>query len=341
MGKYYKSDILKNKSYWENMSPNELEYFKSQIFYYYRFAGFPFYPTDKEYRDREFEKLINYDHSNVIVGDTIKQTMHGLALAWSYFPHAYDVKCNNKLTPYEVFKDDEKFMKVIEKRLKMGTYISDSGILKMLKMFSNTQGVSNFRPTAAAAIYDKFAPNGIVWDMSGGWGGRMLGAIKSSVKQYIATEPSKKTFQGLFDLGHNYCGDTNIRLSMQGSEDYIPEKNSLDLCFTSPPYFDLEKYSNDRSQSYIKYPDINSWINEFLGKTMENCFYGLKSNKYMLINIADHKKSKISLEKATVEKAKQSGFHYEGRLKLALSNPNMKNRKSPFKYEPIFIFKKK
>lgn len=340
MNVVHKSEIFKNKSHWENMTPKELELFKIKIFSYYRFKGFPFQPTDKEYRDNEFKKLMDFDHSNIIEDNVVKQTMHGLGLAWSYFPHAYNVKCNNKFTPYEVFNDNEKFMKVIEKRLKMGTYISDSGILKMLKLYSNTQAVSNFRPTAAAAIYDKFAPNGTVWDMSGGWGGRMLGAIKSSVKQYIATEPSKKTFQGLFDLGHDYGGKTNIRLSLQGSEDYTPDKESLDLCFTSPPYFDLEKYSEDKNQSYLKYPNIGDWLNNFLGKTIQNCWHGLKKDGYLLINIADHKKSDISLEYATVKLAKDIGFYYIGTLKLALSNPNMKNRQSAFKYEPIFIFKK-
>ena len=336
----HKSDILKNKSHWENMTPMQLERFRNIIFQYYRMVGFPYHSTDKDYKDKEFKKLLVYDRTNLIEDGVVKQTMHGLGLAWSYFPHAYDVKCNDKMTPFEVFNDDEMFMKVIEKRLKMGTYISDSGIMKMLKMYSNTQAVSNFRPTAAAAIYDKYAPNGVVWDMSGGWGGRMLGAIASGVDTYYVTEPSKKTFIGLTQLASDYSHNTKINLSMVGSEEYSPIKNSIDLCFTSPPYFNLEKYSDEETQSYIKYPDIDDWINGFLHNTIINCHNGLKKNKYMLINIADIKNSRISLEHEIIKTAIKVGFEYENTLRLALSNPNMKNRTSAFKYEPIFVFKK-
>lgn len=336
----HKSDIIKNKKYWENMSPEELQRFKDKIFLYYRRSGFPYHKTDKEYRDVEFKKLKNYDYSNLIEDGIVKQTMHGLGLAWSYFPHAYDVNCNDKMTPLEVFNDDEMFMKVIEKRLKMGTFMSNAGIMKMLKMYSNTQAVSNFRPTAAAAIYDKYAPNGVVWDMSGGWGGRMLGAIISSVKTYTCAEPSVLTAIGLRKLGKDYSGNMKINVDDYGSEQLRPSHKSLDLCFTSPPYFDLEKYSNDEGQSYIKYPNIDQWVDGFLTKTFENCYYGLKNNGYMVINIADSKKSKHSLEDETVKAAIKVGFTHVDTLKLALSNPNMKNRTSAFKYEPIFVFKK-
>lgn len=336
-----KIKIFKNKKYWIDMSEMELLSYKTIIFQYYRENGFPYYSTDKEYRNKEFIKLKNYDYSNLIENKVVKQTMHGLGLAWSFFPHSFDVKCNNKMTPLEVFNNDDYFLKVISKRLQMGTYISDSGIRKMLKIFSNTQAVSNFRPTAAAAIYEKYAPNGVVWDMSGGWGGRMLGAIISSVNTYIATEPSKETFAGLVSLGEKFGKEIKIELSMSGSEDYVPNKNSLDLCFTSPPYFDLEKYSSDINQSYLKYPNLQFWISKFLKLTFEKCYYGLKNGGYMIINIADPKKNnEISLEQATIELAKEIGFKHVDTLKLALSNPNMKNRTSAFKYEPIFVFRK-
>jgi len=339
-----KSEIFKNKSHWVNMTEIELLSYQTKIFKYYCENGFPYYPTDDEYRKREFNKLQKYNYSELIENGIVKQTMHGLGLAWSYFPHSFDVKCNNKKTPIEVFNNDDFFMEVISKRLQIGTFISDAGIRKMLKMFTNTQGVSNFRPTAAAAIYDKYAANGVVWDMSGGWGGRMLGAAISSVKKYITTEPSIKTFLGLVDLSKliSKVGvNMEFVLSAQGSEIFIPEKNSLNLCFTSPPYFDLEKYSDEDSQSYIKYSNKQDWVSGFLKNTFNNCYYGLKNNGHMLINIADSKKNNnISLEQATIDTAISCGFKHVDTLKLALSNPNMKNRTSAFKYEPIFVFKK-
>jgi len=333
-----KKEIFVNESHWRNMSKTELNDFALKIFNYYRQEGFPYYPTDKETRDKDFQKLMNYNRSNLFEDGIFKQTMHGLGLAWSYFPHAFNVKCENKLTPYEAFMDDNIFLDVIYKRLKIGTYISDSGIRKMLKIYSGVQGVSNFRPTAAATIYDVFAKDGVVWDMSGGWGGRLLGAIVSGVKRYIATEPSIETYKGLIELSDDYGRDIDTWIYNMGSEDYQPHKNSLDLCFTSPPYFDLEKYSNEDTQSYIKYPTKNQWIEGYLAETFKNCYYGLKSGGVMLINIADKKGNE--LEKDMIKTAEKIGFKYRTEYKLALSNVNLRNKNTKFKYEPIYLFVK-
>ena len=336
-----KEDIFVNKVHWENFNQNQLNEFAQQIFEYYRSTGFPFYNTDFDYRKKEFWKLLDYDISGIIEDDVVKQSMHGLGLCWSYFPHSYKISSSNKMSPYDAFMNDEIFMKVIKKRLQMGTYISDSGILKMLKLYSGVQGVANFRPTAAAGIYKEFAPNGVVWDMSGGWGGRLLGAIRADVKYYIASEPSQKTYNGLVKMANDFGFSEKSKIYCCGSEMMQPPSESLDLCFTSPPYFDLEKYADEPSQSYIKFKEKDDWVNNFLGKTFQNCYIGLRNGGHMLINIADPKKKKsICLEDETIRLAKECGFKHVKTMKLALSNPNMRNKTSAFKYEPIFVFKK-
>lgn len=331
-----------NEVYWRNMTPDEQEEFVLMIFQYYRVHGFPYYPTDEISRGKEFQKLMNYDYRVLLKDKVIGQSMHGLGLAWSYFPHSFNVRSNNSLTPYEAFIDDETFKKVIRKRLKMGTYVSDSGIRKMLKIFTGVQGVSNFRPTAAACIYDKFAKGGVVWDMSGGWGGRLLGAIVGGVDTYIATEPSHETRLGLQAMAHEYA-EKRIWYDIveSGSEVFLPQKNSLDLCFTSPPYFDLEKYADEPTQSYIKFDNKEAWVEGFLRPTFENCHYGLKTDKHMIINIADPKgKHNICLESETQRVAQEVGFKLVDTWFLALSNINLRDKGTKFKYEPIYIFKK-
>jgi len=333
------NEIFVNEKHWENMNPDELDHFTIKIFDYYRNEGFPYYSTDMETRHKDFNKLKNYNRDNLFDNNIVKQTMHGLGLAWSYFPHAFNVRCNDKMTPYEAFMNDDIFMKVIRKRLKMGTYISDSGIRKMLKIYTNVQGVSNFRPTAAACIYDMFAKDGVVWDMSGGWGGRLLGAIISGVKKYIATEPSTLTHNGLNALVKDFSNGMSYDIKKIGSEEYKPEKETLDLCFTSPPYFDLEKYSDESTQSYVKFKTKKDWVDGYLYKTFENSYHGLKMDGKMVINIADGK-SNLNLVNETIVVAKQIGFKYINEYKLALSSLKLKNKTDKFKYEPILIFEK-
>ena len=49
-------------------------------------------------------KLQKFDIDTILDGDKIVQTMHGLRLAWTYFPHFWEVKCgsvqNNHLWKY-------------------------------------------------------------------------------------------------------------------------------------------------------------------------------------------------------------------------------------------------
>ena len=333
-----KEQIFVNERHWRGMNEVELNDFVFKIFDYYRETGFPYYPTDMESRQRDFNKLMAYDRSRLFEDDIVKQSMHALGLAWSYFPNSFNVRCGNKMTPLEAFEDDDIFLAVIKKRLKMGTYISDSGIRKMLKIYTGVQAVSNFRPTAAAAIYDTFAKNGVVWDMSGGWGGRLLGAIASGVKMYMATEPSTLAYDGLIEIAKDFAGDMKYNIACCGSEEYLPDAQSVDFCFTSPPYFDLEKYSDEDTQSYIKCPTKDAWLEYYLEETFLNCHYCLKPDGVMAINIADIKGNE--LEADMVKVAEEVGFKLRKRFYYALSNVNLRDKGKKFKYEPIYLFTK-
>ena len=333
-------NIFINKKLWNTFTESEMNDFIDSIFSYYRKTGFPYYSTDKAIRDSEFNKLRNYNCNDIVIreDDTIlfKQVMHGLSLAWSYFPHSWNIPCNGMKTPMQAFLDDDTFKKVIIKRTKMGDNMSDAGIRKVLRIYSGVQCVSNFRPTTACAIYNLFASKGTVLDMSSGFGGRLLGFIISNADSYIGLEPSVKTYEGLLNIKKDYGMNKNISLFNVGSEDYLPEKESLDFCFTSPPYYNTEKYSEEPTQSCIKYPTKDLWINDFLKKTFQNCYYGLKPNKYMAINIANVKSFK-NLEEKTVQVAQKVGFKLENTYYYLLSSLSHKTK---FKSEPIFIFKK-
>jgi len=301
---------------------------------------FPYYPTDYTWRRKEFNQFLQYQ-DNLWENKDIKQTMHGLALCWSYMPHSWAVQCKEMNSPLQTFESDIE--KVYKKMDQMGHGNTPSGMRKTLRIMTGSQGVSNFRPTAAHAIYNRFLPDGgTTWDMSGGYGGRLLGAIKSQIN-YIATEPATETVKGLKEIIKDWGHISNIfrkvphfEIVQKGSEDFLPDKESLDLCFTSPPYFNTEKYSDEETQSYIKFPTKDKWTDGFLRKTIQNCHYGLKQNRYMLINIANVS-SFMSLEDVTIETAVQEGFVHEDTYRLSLS----KIRGNGFKYEPIFVFRKR
>jgi hypothetical protein len=323
------------------------EKFVEATFREYRTKGFPYYTFSPEQKYQKLTQLMNYNHIDVIDGRTIRQTMHGLALAWSYFRHSWSVRCGAMKTPLEVFESDHDLRAAIAKRMKYGNgRITDAEVRKAVRSYSGAQGVSNFRPSAAASIYHTFLPKagGKVWDMSSGFGGRLLGAIACDrVTRYVGTEPCSQTMTGLRTMARELGRDgLEIELHKMGSEDFLADRNSFDLCFSSPPYFDTEKYSRESTQSYLRFPNRESWLNGFLGTTLDNCWCGLKPSGRLIINIANVT-SYPTLEEEFVAMACSRGWRLEGKLRYALSRM-MGTRKSndgSFKYEPIFIFGKK
>ena len=326
----------------------DIEYGIEVVFDYYRRHGFPHYTIREEEKHDHMRKLQRFDVDTILDEDKIVQTMHCLRLAWTYFPHFWEVKCGGaKMSPMDIYNDDEKFKKTIrkcwkwnmthfkgEENMEKNTF-KENRLRQSLKIYTGTQSVSNFRPTAAKLIYEKFGGD-TIWDMSCGWGGRLIGFLASSRKRYIGTEPSSLTFEGLEKIKKDFFYlKKSVELHKLGSEEFIPDRNSLDLCFTSPPYFDTEKYSDENTQSYIKFPTKEEWVNGFLRKTIENCYRGLKSGKYMLINIANTPKYKF-IEEETQKIAKELGFVQNDTLQLTLSSV----MGAGYKYEPIFVFKK-
>lgn len=322
---------------------------------YWRWKGFPFHDLREAQRLKHLTKLLNYDHEKLIENGIVRQTMHGLALAGSYFAHANAVRCGGKLTSLEVYRNDDFFVPAIQKRIKSvgRELLTANDIRKACKTFSGAQGVSNFRPTAAAAIYHRYMPEhgGVTWDMSAGWGGRFLGALACTrVRHYIGCDPAQETAWGWLAMASE-LNNTAKRLGREMGVEFYPERSeemrphlsfaSVDLCFSSPPYFAQEIYSDEETQSCKRFPKKEDWLDGFLGATLDNCAYCLKPEGILAVNIANVS-TFPDLEQAFMGLAISRGWTLIETLQLALS-PMWGTRKpgQQWNYEPIFVFKRK
>ena len=298
--------------------------------------GFPYYPKEEVWRNNIFKQLVNFKRDTLVDRRTnvIGQSAHGLNLAWSFMEHAWGIKCGKMNTPMEIWNDEEHLKKGLNKIL-TGTFfskkpahkITESDMRSMLRRYSGTQMVSNFRPTAAAAMYDIFVDKdsplegttaGTVWDPSMGYGGRLLGAIAAGVN-YIGTDPCIPTYEGLKQIKDTYGhSHKDYILLKQGSETYKPTEESLDFVFTSPPYFGWEAYGEEPEQSSIKFKTSDVWKEKFLKQTIANAHHGLKTGKYLALNVANTKQYK-TFEEDTVSLAKECGFEHVDTWWLSLS----------------------
>jgi hypothetical protein len=314
------------------------------LFSYWREVGFPNYSRD-EYDDyNEFKKLLQFDESTILDGNDLIQTMLGCGYLWTFFPHWVDVTYGNgSKSLMECWNDDEKLMSLIEKTYRWhqkhgGEEFTVNRLRQNAKVYCSSQSVSNFRPTVAKYIYNTYGKSGTVWDMSGGYGGRLFGFIASNCKRYIATDPCYNTHIGLTNLRDAHKGNTigkSIELHLCGSEEFTPDYKSLDLCFTSPPYFNTEMYSQESSQSYKKFPTQDKWLDGFLRGTIKNCNFGLKDDGVLILNVANVK-SLPTLENDTVRIATEEGFTLVDTKYLVLSSISGNG----VKREPVFIFTK-
>lgn len=321
----------------------EIESLTLSAFAYAKKRGFPHYNLSLNQMMKDFETFKRYDIKKIIEPDNrIKQTFHCMGLCWTYFPHHWEIPTRKMKTPMDIWNDDVLLMKAIQSRIKWGGkvgvdgYMSDSDLRKAVRSYSGVQRVSNFRPSAAAAIYDRYCePESVVWDMSAGFGGRLIGAVRSGkVKTYIGNDPSTPTFKGLSSMATDF-NFIEIILEKTGSEDFKPDQE-IDLCFTSPPYFNTERYTDEPDQSYQKFPEIESWNEGFLRQTIKNCKDVLKPNGKLILNVANVLTHK-TLEEDTLRIAKEEGFSLKETLQLKLSTISYKGG---HKHEPVFVFEK-
>lgn len=151
---------------------------------------------------------------------------------------------------------------------------------------------SQFRPATAKAIYDYFKAETVL-DFSMGWGDRLVAASSSPyVKTYIGFDPNQNLFNNYIEQIKSYktldMNDKKFVLNCKCAEDEtVRVDEQVDLIFTSPPYFDKEKYDQSPDQSYIKYKKFDSWMNDFLYKTIALRSENLKSGGHLVINISD------------------------------------------------------
>lgn len=327
------------------------------IFSIYR--GRNIFPITYYNEESAISEIIKCVEKNVSVSDdnylNIKFNQ-GSSLCKFLFPSLHKVQCKdtNNNSPYDKFYDDEKLKKAISfclKYKKSSIICSPSCIKDGLDMIGGNVA-TNFRPMVAKAIYEKYTPkNGVIYDFACGFGGRMLGALSSKNNyKYMGVEPCTETFDSLNLLGTLIEKATNrkdvFKVYKVGSEDFSGWKESVDFAFSSPPYFNLEKYSDEGTQCYIKFSNINDWIEGYVRPTIKNIYNMLKHDRYYAVNIADFKigNNNINYVDKWIDISIQEGFEFKEQLYMTLqarrgNGHDESNNRS--KKEGIFVFYKK
>lgn len=199
----------------------------------------------------------------------------------------------------EALQDDNDIEFILNYVAEHPRFYTGNEITNVKSFFRNggriAQKVANFSPQNARDIYFRYHDiNGErinCLDTSAGFGSRMS-AVLLSGHNYCGFDPNHELQLKLKHyykwLKENGVIDPTQRCGLyeQGSESYRPELADLfDVAFTSPPYFNLETYSDDGSESTNNYNNYDLWIEKFVKPTIHNTYRYLKVGGYAMINI--------------------------------------------------------
>ena len=110
---------------------------------------------------------------------------------------------------------------------------------------------------------------------------------------YTGCEPFTKTFQGLEKMSEDLGIQDQVTIYNQPVEqvlDTIDDK-TFDMCLTSPPYFDLEVYSHEDTQSIKNFETYEEWIEGFIKPIIDYvCSHVTKYSCWSVKNIKTDKK---------------------------------------------------
>ena len=191
---------------------------------------------------------------------------------------------------------------------------------------------SQFKPSIAKAFYDYFGSVNVL-DFSAGWGDRLAGFFcGETTKSYVGIDPNSLNHpnykrQVEFYNKHQtfFEEEKKVDLICSPAEDvdYSKYENYFDTIFTSPPYFDVEKYSDEDTQSFKRYTTIDSWNENFLHKTIGKLIPTLKKDGILAVNIADvyHESVKgyVDITNAMNDFIKSQGLKYEGCIGMEMT----------------------
>ena len=155
---------------------------------------------------------------------------------------------------------------------------------------------SQFRPSVAKSLYDMFQSKNVL-DFSMGWGDRLAGFYAANTTEhYVGMDPNTDNHplyekQKEFYVKHSSFFENDKRttfyeLPAEGV-DFSEYNEYFDIVFTSPPYFNVEHYSTDNTQSFKRYKSIEEWNEKFLHQVLTNVYPAMRVGGIMAINIAD------------------------------------------------------
>src|SRR5579859_2396448 len=185
---------------WLNLSSRQRSLWVERAVRYWRGRGFPYVELSHDEAEREILSLLRCVPQKMFTRDSLRVSTVGLRLANYYHPQMWHVPVHDYKAPFESFQDDACLRECIRNSFRSfpdSNSVNARCLRATLKSYRRTTRVSNFRPTVARALCDRYSDaGGKVLDFSAGYGGRLLGCV-SLPRNYIGIDPCTAQVTGL------------------------------------------------------------------------------------------------------------------------------------------------
>jgi 16S rRNA G966 N2-methylase RsmD len=141
---------------------------------------------------------------------------------------------------------------------------------------------TSHRVTTPLSLYKYFNVQKVL-DTSAGWGDRSIAAMAAGAS-YTGLDPNPVLHPYYARIKEVLKPSQDVKYVQCCAEDYLTDE-LYDIMYVSPPYFTMEKYTNDPYQSIKKFPEYNQWLNGFLFPMLNNTIKHIRPGGHICINI--------------------------------------------------------
>lgn len=246
----------------------ELPEFVQEIFRHYltkRISGWrpPKYTESELEEDKQ--RIWNENLEGYTNNGSIKSTasnskgMPGRALIMHYQPHFLEVSINNTEPLAYAFNDPWIIYRSLLQSMEEKEGLSYERLLREINFhFTKYSRTSHFAPGFARSVIRLMGSSGKrIFDPCCGWGGRLIGAVVENC-EYSGCELSPDSYLGLKNIAGFIKANVDLRNTSCLDVDW-PES---DLIFTSPPFYDVEKYIGGNQPWMLS--SRNDWMEAFV-----------------------------------------------------------------------------
>jgi len=268
---------------------------------------------------------------------TGSQYKPGLKICQHFCRNFFDIETKNGKSFIKVWSDPILMDKVRLWGLEKMSALYISWIRRAVYMASGMHNPTFYRPhLSKKIILTTQKTEGVLFDPCAGWGGRMLGTVASGWK-YIGCEPNKKTYEHLLEIINFLDISSSVTLyNLPYEELDLSLVGEVDIVLTSPPYFNLELYSNEESQSYIKHSSYDDWMNNWYLPMITKNISILTDGGLSCYNVMNGKC--VDIVEKTIEHHQSMGLKLIDQI--GVDSPFKNYKKKLHKLDLTYIFEK-